>query len=29
MLELLHTADWQIGRQFGRFDLEDTAVLAV
>lgn len=28
MLKLLHTADWQIGRQFGRFDPEDAAALA-
>jgi hypothetical protein len=28
MLKLLHTADWQIGRQYGRFDPEDAAALA-
>jgi DNA repair exonuclease SbcCD nuclease subunit len=28
MLKLLHTADWQIGRSYGRFDGEDAAALA-
>jgi hypothetical protein len=28
MLKFLHTADWQIGRQFGRFDADDGAMLA-
>lgn len=28
MLRFLHTADWQIGRQFGRFDADDGAMLA-
>lgn len=28
MLRFIHTADWQIGRQYGQFDLEDGAVLA-
>lgn len=28
MLRLLHTADWQIGKQFGGFDPEDAALLA-
>lgn len=28
MPRFLHTADWQIGRQYGRFDQEDAAVLA-
>ena len=28
MLRFLHTADWQIGRQYGRFAPEDAAVLA-
>lgn len=28
MLKLLHTADWQIGRQYGRFSPEDAAILA-
>ncbi|MDN5843194.1 MAG: DNA repair exonuclease [Alcaligenaceae bacterium] len=27
-LKILHTADWQIGRQYGRFSPEDAAVLA-
>lgn len=27
MLRLLHTADWQIGRQYGRFEPEDAAAL--
>ena len=28
MPTILHTADWQIGRQYSRFDAEDAAVLA-
>lgn len=28
MLRFLHTADWQIGRQYGRFASEDAALLA-
>ncbi|MGO4801612.1 exonuclease SbcCD subunit D [Pseudomonas sp. W22_MBD1_FP4] len=28
MLRILHTADWQIGRQYGRFAPEDAAALA-
>lgn len=28
MTRFLHTADWQIGRQYGRFESEDAAVLA-
>src|SRR5690606_36728199 len=28
MLRILHTADWQIGRQYARFELEDAAALA-
>ena len=28
MITLLHTADWQIGRQYGRFDPEAAALLA-
>jgi predicted phosphodiesterase len=28
MTRFLHTADWQIGRQYGQFDMEDGAVLA-
>jgi DNA repair exonuclease SbcCD nuclease subunit len=28
MLKLLHTADWQIGRQYGRFAPEDATALA-
>ncbi|MBV6272809.1 DNA repair exonuclease [Alcaligenaceae bacterium CGII-47] len=28
MPKILHTADWQIGRQYGRFSPEDAAVLA-
>lgn len=28
MPRFLHTADWQIGRQYGRFEPEDAAVLA-
>lgn len=28
MLKLLHTADWQIGRSYSRFDGEDAAALA-
>ena len=28
MLKFLHTADWQMGRQYGRFAPEDAAVLA-
>lgn len=28
MLRFLHTADWQIGRQYARFDPEDAAALA-
>lgn len=28
MLRILHTADWQIGRQYSRFELEDAAALA-
>ena len=28
MTRLLHTADWQIGRQYGSFEPEDAAALA-
>ena len=28
MIHLLHTADWQIGRQYGQFDTDDAALLA-
>ncbi|MBU4610065.1 DNA repair exonuclease [Achromobacter sp. GG226] len=28
MVRFLHTADWQIGRQYGQFDPEDAAMLA-
>jgi len=28
MIRFLHTADWQIGRQYGQFEQEDAAVLA-
>lgn len=28
MIHLLHTADWQIGRQYGQFDNDDAAMLA-
>lgn len=28
MTKILHTADWQIGRQYGSFDPEDAAALA-
>ena len=28
MPKILHTADWQIGRQYGRFAPEDAATLA-
>jgi len=28
MPRLLHTADWQIGRQYGRFETEDAALLS-
>ena len=28
MIRFLHSADWQIGRQYGQFDSEDGAVLA-
>jgi predicted phosphodiesterase len=28
MTRFLHTADWQIGRQYGQFEIEDGAVLA-
>ena len=28
MTRFLHTADWQIGRQYGQFDVDDAAVLA-
>lgn len=28
MLRLLHTADWQIGRQYGQFDADEAALLA-
>ncbi|WP_311946718.1 metallophosphoesterase family protein [Halomonas piscis] len=28
MLRFLHTADWQIGRQYARFEVEDAAALA-
>lgn len=28
MLTFLHTADWQIGRQYNRFEAEDAAILA-
>jgi DNA repair exonuclease SbcCD nuclease subunit len=27
-ISFLHTADWQIGRQYGQFDDDDAAVLA-
>ena len=28
MLKLLHTADWQIGKQFGQFEADEAAILA-
>lgn len=28
MIKLLHTADWQIGKQFGQFDADEAALLA-
>jgi DNA repair exonuclease SbcCD nuclease subunit len=28
LIHLLHTADWQIGRQYGQFDADDGALLA-
>ncbi|GAB1579458.1 DNA repair exonuclease [Bordetella petrii] len=28
VIHLLHTADWQIGRQYGQFDTDDAALLA-
>lgn len=28
MTHILHTADWQIGRQYGQFDSDDAAMLA-
>lgn len=28
MTRFIHTADWQIGRQYGQFDSDDAAVLA-
>jgi hypothetical protein len=28
ILKLLHTADWQIGKQYGQFDADDAALLA-
>ena len=28
MIKLLHTADWQIGKQYGQFDADDAALLA-
>ena len=28
MIHFLHTADWQIGRQYGQFDTDDAALLA-
>ncbi len=28
MIKLLHTADWQIGKQYGQFDTDDAALLA-
>ncbi|MFK7963165.1 MAG: exonuclease SbcCD subunit D [Burkholderiaceae bacterium] len=28
MLRLIHTADWQIGREFGQFEADDAAALA-
>lgn len=28
MTHLIHTADWQIGRQYGQFDTDDAAMLA-
>ncbi len=28
MIKLLHTADWQIGKQFGQFEADDAALLA-
>ena len=28
MIKLLHTADWQIGKQFGQFETDDAALLA-
>ena len=28
MIRLLHTADWQIGKQFGQFEADDAALLA-
>lgn len=28
MAHIIHTADWQIGRQYGQFDVDDAAMLA-
>ena len=28
MIKLLHTADWQIGKQYGQFDADEAALLA-
>lgn len=28
MIKLLHTADWQIGKQFGQFEADEAAILA-
>ena len=28
MIKLLHTADWQMGKQYGQFETDDAAVLA-
>ena len=28
MTHFLHTADWQIGRQYGQFETDDAALLA-
>ena len=28
MIKLLHTADWQIGKQFGQFEADDAALIA-
>jgi len=28
LIKLLHTADWQIGKQYGQFDTDDAALLA-
>src|SRR5690606_10766198 len=28
VIHLLHTADWQVGRQYGQFETDDAAMLA-